>query len=158
MSETSVKLNLKGQKRMAKSLFKVSLKRVKLNPDGLEEVKGALTKKDIKGLVKKKVIIIKQKKNSSKSRIRNNQAQKKKGRRKGIGSRKGKKTARTKPKREWMNAIRAQRTVIRELRNKTLITPQTYRKMYLKSKGGFFRSKRHILTYLTEHNLIQKKK
>jgi len=158
MSEASTKLNLKGQKRMVKSLLKIGLKRVKLNQEGLEEIKGALTKKDVKNLIKKKVIIIKQKKGQSRSRIRKHLEQKRKGRRKGIGSRKGKKTARLKPKKIWMNTIRAQRKIIKEIRDKKLITPQMYRKIYLKSKGGFFRSKRHILTYLTEHNLIQKKK
>lgn len=158
MSEAGIKLNLKTQKRITGSLKKVGKKRIKFVKESLEEIKGALTKKDIKSLIKRKAIKIKQKKNSSRSRIRKKLVQKKKGRGKGIGSRKGKQTARLKPKKNWMNNIRIQRRTIKELREKKLITPQTYRKMYLKSKGGFFRSRRHILTYLTEHNLIQKKK
>jgi len=158
MSEASIKLNLKVQKRITKSLTKAGKKRIKFVSEALEDIKAALTKKDIRGLIKRKSIKIKQKKNSSRSRIRKKLIQKRKGRGKGLGSRKGKKTARLKPKEKWMNNIRAQRKIIKELREKKLITPQTYRKTYLKSKGGFFRSRRHILTYLTEHNLMEKKK
>ncbi|MBL7147396.1 MAG: 50S ribosomal protein L19e [Nanoarchaeota archaeon] len=156
--KTNTKLNLRTKKRIVKDLINIGKKRIKFTPENLEEIKSALTKKDIKSLIKKGVIKIKQKKKSSRSRIRKNIIQKRKGRRKGQGSKKGKESARLNSKKKWMHAIRAQRNLLKELRNKNLITAHVYRKMYLKAKGGFFRSKRHILTYLTEHKLIQKKK
>ena len=157
MSGTSNKLNLKVQKRICSNLVKVGKKRVKFDPDKLEEIKSALTKKDIKSLIKKKVIKIKQKKNKSRVRTKKNLIQKRKGRRKGQGSRKGKISARLNSKKKWMNTVRAQRRLLKNIKDKGLISTQIYREVYLKSKGGFFRSKRHILTYLKEHNLIKKK-
>jgi len=79
--------------------------------------------------------------------------QKKKGRQKGEGSRKGKKKA---GKKEWMNTIRIQRAFLKELRAKKIIDKKIYRNLYLKSKGGFFRSKNHIKLYISEHKLGKK--
>ena len=81
--------------------------------------------------------------------------QKRKGRRKGIGSRKGKFTARLKPKKTWMSKIRVQRDFLKELKLKKLINNQNYRNLYLKAKGGFFRNKRHLKTYVNERGLIE---
>jgi ribosomal protein L19E len=48
------------------------------------------------------------------------------------------------------------RSFISELKEKELITNQTSRELYLKSKGGFFRSKRHLKIYITEKNMVNK--
>ena len=81
---------------------------------------------------------------------------KRKGKRTGAGSRKGKKTARLSKKDAWMNKVRLQRKFLKELRDKELITKSDYHSLYQKSKGGFFRSKRHIKLYIDEHRLIKK--
>ena len=39
------------------------------------------------------------------------------------------------------------------LREKEIIEKKVYRDLYLKSKGGFFRSKRHLKLYIDEHGL-----
>jgi len=100
-----------------------------------------------------KAIKIKRVKGSSKLRARKRKVQKRKGRQKGPGSKKGKQRS---GKREWMNKIRVQREFLKELRDKNIIDKKVYRNLYLKSKGGFFRSKRHIKLYLTEHRLGKK--
>ena len=148
-------MNVKTQKRIVHSLFKVGKKRIKFNIEKLSEIKEAITKRDIKGLVSKEAIKINQKTGSSKSRSRKILTQKRKGRRKGIGSRKGKVTARLKPKKAWMGKIRIQRAFLKELKNKKLINTENYRDLYLKSKGGFFRNRRHLKTYINERGLIE---
>ena len=42
------------------------------------------------------------------------------------------------------------------LREKGHVTGPLFRELYLKAKGGYFRSKRHIKLYLEEHNLVAK--
>ncbi|MEM2139196.1 MAG: 50S ribosomal protein L19e, partial [Candidatus Woesearchaeota archaeon] len=96
------------------------------------------------------------KKGISKARIRKAKQQRQKGRRIGQGSRKGKATARSNPKRVWINKIRLQRSFLKDLKSKGKITQQVYKDLYLKSKGGFFRSLRHIKLYLTERKLVKK--
>jgi hypothetical protein len=51
-----------------------------------------------------------------------------------------------------MSLVRVQREFIKLLLSKNIITRQAYRGLYLKSKGGYFRSKRHIKLYLEEHD------
>ena len=126
-----------------------------MDPNKLKEVKEAITKKDIKGLVKKNIIVIKQKQGTSKYRIRRAKIQKSKGRRKGIGSRKGASNARLSRKLQWMIKIRNQKDLLMSLRDKSSISRKTYRKLYRMAKGGFFRSTRHIQIYINEHKLIE---
>lgn len=146
-----------SRKRMAAALLKRSPKRVKLDPDELGEIKEALTKADLRGLIKDKVIKSVQKKGVSNSRAKQRKLKRSKGQRTGQGKRKGKATARHPGKEKWMSTVRLQRTYLRELKEKGYITVSTYRQMYAKSKGGFFRSKRHLSTYLKGHDLLLQK-
>ena len=81
--------------------------------------------------------------------------QRRKGKRKGQGSRKGKPTARLKSKTAWIRKIRSQRKFIKYLKDNKSINSNIYKKLYLMCKGGFFRSRRHIKLYLTEHNIMK---
>jgi len=150
-------MKLKSQKRLAAKIMKVSKKRVKLDFTKSEEIKESITKGDIRGLIKDKIIKVKQKKGISRLRAKKRREQKKKGRQKGAGKKKSSINARIKKKRRWINKIRPQREFIRLLKNKEKIDNKTYRMLYLKAKGGFFRNKRHIKLYINEHDLIIKK-
>ncbi len=148
---------LRTQRRIASQLLKCGLNRIRFDSANLKEIKQAITKSDIralidKGMVKKMHIKGKSRYGSRKIRI-----QKSKGRRKGPGSRKGKFTARNRKKRSWINKIRAQRKFLKSLHNKKDITSIIYRTLYQKSKGGFFRSVRHIKLYLEEHGILKLK-
>lgn len=150
-------MNLASKKAIAAKILKVGVNRVWFDPDRLDEIKDALTKADIRKLIKDFAIQAKPVKSISRGRARKKLEQKRKGRRKGPGSRKGKRTARLSKKRAWIQRARPQREFIKMLREKGLITKKTYRMIYAKIKGGFFRSKRHIKLYLNEHNLFVKK-
>jgi len=151
-----MKLNL--QKRLASSVLKGSKKRVRFEPEVLDEIKEGLTKDDVRGMIKRGLIRIIQKKGVSRVRAKKRVKQKVKGLRKGPGKRKGTKNARTPQKEVWMRKIRLQRNFLKELYDKEYLTPQNYRKLYMKAKGGFFRSKRHIKLYIEDNNLALKKK
>ena len=146
-------MKLNTQKRLAAQILKCSPKRVIFDQASLEDIKESITKADIRGLINDGVITRKQKKGISRGRARKRAIQKRKGRQQGPGSRKGKKTSRLPRKRLWMNTIRSQRDLIRRLKQKGVISKQSYRELYLKCKGGFFRSRRHIKLYLQEHGL-----
>ena len=88
---------------------------------------------------------------------RNSQPERK-GRQRGKGSREGRKFSIVNRKERWMARIRVQRSFLRELKEKSLISIGNYRMLYAKTKGGYFRNKRHIKLYLTEHNLFEAKK
>jgi len=148
-------MNLKSKKRILASALGVSKQRVILNPERLEEVKKAITKKDLRQLVKEGAIAVLPKEGVSKARSAENKKQKRKGRQSGHGSRKGKATARRESKLNWMNSIRLQRSYLQGLRENQYIENDVFRMLYRKASGGVFRSKRHIRLYLEENQLLK---
>ncbi|MBI4452642.1 50S ribosomal protein L19e [Candidatus Woesearchaeota archaeon] len=144
------------QRRLSAQILNCGENRIRFDPDSLEEIKEAITKADIRGLISKGVISKKRLLNTSRFWARKIKRQKSLGKRKGPGSRKGKSTARTNPKKAWINRIRLQRNYLKSLRNAKLIPPSAYHELYAKGKGGFFRSLRHLKLYVEEKGLAKK--
>ena len=151
-------MELKVQKRLAAKLLKCSPKKIKIDVSRLEDIKESITKHDIRGLIKDGGLVKRKTQESSRARAKKIKIQKKKGKRKGTGSRKGTSNARLSEKKVWMNTVRAQRRLLKELRDEEKISLKAYRQLYMKSKGGFFRSRRHINLFIEEHNLLKGKK
>ena len=149
-------MKLTVQKRLAASVLNCSKKRVQFVAERLPDIKEAITKADIRALVSEGVVTKVQEKGVSRGRARHKAGQRRKGLQRGPGKRKGKKTSIVSRKEAWMTKIRAQRVFLAELKEKSLVDAEAYKNLYRKSKGGFFRNKRHIKVYLKENNLIRK--
>ena len=108
--------DLRNQRRMAASLLKCGKNRVWMDQDRLEEIARAVTKDDIRVLIRGKAIRAQQKTGISRGRKKINMQQKQKGRRKGHGSRKGGKYARFPRKQQWIRTIRPLRAYLKDLR------------------------------------------
>ena len=147
-----------AQRRLAAQLMKCSPQKVVFDVTKLEQIKEAITKDDIKQLMAEGAIQRKKTNEQSKVRARKRATQRSKGRQRGRGTRKGTPTARVNKKTRWMNRIRLQRSTLAELKKKKEISQETYRELYMKAKGGFFRSKRHLELYITERKLRTKLK
>lgn|SRR3989338_1376855 len=143
------------QRRLAAQILKCGENRVRFDSARLEDIKEAITKADIRALINNGVISKKRLLNTSRFWAKKRKKQKSKGRQKGFGSRKGKKTARTNRKRTWINKIRLQRGFIKSLKERDMITSAAYHELYMRSKGGFFRNLRHLKMYVNERNLIK---
>lgn len=146
------------QRRLAAQILKCGKNRVRFDPDRLDDIKEAITKADLRALIGNGAILKQNIHNTSRFWTRKRKSQKSKGKQKGFGSRKGKKTARTPPKRAWINKIRLQRNFIKSLRDNHIITSTDYHELYMKSKGGFFRSIRHLKLYTQERGLVKNEK
>ena len=151
-------MRLTGQRRIAAQLLKCGKNRVWFDGKRLSEVKEAITKSDMRSLIRDLAVQKKPEQGNSRYRARKHLVQKKKGRKQGPGARKGKRTARLPKKRAWINKIRPQREILKALNKKGSISSTTYRTIYKKAKGGFFRSRRHIKLYLEEHKLFKHEK
>lgn len=149
-------MQLSTQKRLAAAVMKCSEKRVEFDVEQLDTISEAITKEDIRRLVKDGAIIRKPVKGISRVRANKRIVQRRKGRQQGHGTRKGTSNARTPEKRIWINRIRSQRRLIAELKEQGTIGPESYRDLYRKAKGGFFRSRRHINLYIDEHEMRTK--
>ena len=148
---------MKSKKRLAASILGTSPKKVKFVADALEDIKKAITRSDLRGLIAIKKITKSKKNEQSRSKARKTAAQKRKGRQKGKGSKKGSKHSVVSRKEKWMAKVRVQRKFLKELKDKNLVSTENHRMLYNKVKGGFFRNKRHIKLYLTEYHLIEEK-
>ncbi len=137
------------QKRLAAEVLKVGISKVWLDPTKKKEIEGAITKADIRKLIKKGYIKV------LKEKVKKPREKKKK--RRGPGSKKGAKHSIVPKKRKWISTIRPLRRMLKELREKGEIDKQTYRKLYLLVKGGMFRSRAHLRIYLEQRGMIKKK-
>jgi large subunit ribosomal protein L19e len=148
-------MNLKSQRRMAAKVFGVGENRIKMNPERVEDVADSITRSSIRAAVGYGAIVIKQKKGISRGRTRARNAQKKGGRRRGPGSRKGGKNARTPSKRGWIQKIRPMRARLKELRDSKKLDTRTYRKMYLWAKGGMFKNVPHMNAQMKAQGILK---
>jgi len=144
------------QKRLASSILKCSPKRIWINPERFGETKEAITREDVKGLVRAGIIEKFPARGISRGRARQHALQKRKGRRKSAGSRKGTRNARLGQKEEWIKKIRKQRAFVYLLKKKEKLTRESAKELYQKAKGGFFRSKGHLKLYINEHKMVKK--
>jgi large subunit ribosomal protein L19e len=148
-------MNLTTQKKLAADILKVGVNRVWIDPEHMEEVSRAITRNSIRALINDGIIKARPVKGISSYRSRKNTEQKRKGRRKNHGSRKGAKNARTPKKQAWMGTIRSLRGVLKEMRENDEIDRTTYRKLYNMAKGGSFRSKSYMKTYARDHGMLK---
>jgi large subunit ribosomal protein L19e len=150
-------MDLRNQRRLASELLGCGENRIWIDPTRMEDVAEAITRNDVRRLINDKAIKAKQKKGVSRSRARYSQGQRKKGKRRGHGSRKGGKGARTPQKRAWIGTIRPVRAQLREYRNQGKIDSATYRRLYRRAKGGMYRSKARLKAQLISEGLLKEK-
>ena len=141
-------MNLSKKRRMAAEILGIGENRLWIDPNKMDKVKEAITKEDIHALIKQGIIKKKKIKGTSRVRAKKLQEARKKGRRRGMGSRKGKATARKPRKEAWMEKIRAQRKFLRKLKEKKIISVRKYRELYKKAKSGIFRNVAHLKLFI----------
>lgn len=146
-------MNLESQKRLAASILNVGVNRVWIDPERTEDVEMAITRTEIRKLIHEDAIKAATQKGQSRARARNLREKKKLGRRRGQGTRKGGKYSVISRKTRWMNRIRALRRRLRSLKDRRIITVTNYRSLYMKAKGGQFRSISELERYITERGL-----
>jgi large subunit ribosomal protein L19e len=146
-------MNLTNQRRLAASLLEIGVNRVWINPEKVEDVEGAITRDEIRKLISEGTIKALPARSPSRGRARVLAQKKRTGRRIGMGTKKGKAFAEVSEKTCWMHRIRALRRKLTELRDQRVITVGTYRRLYMKAKGGEFRSLAELERHINEQKL-----
>ncbi len=139
-------MELNQVKRMAADVFGVGVNKIRIKDN--EKAVQAMTKDDVRSLIKQGAITKVPARGVSRFRAKKLAKQKKKGLRRGSGTRRGTLKSRAGKKKEWVRKIRALRRELKANRDK--MDPLLYRKLYDMSKGGYFRSKAHLRTYIEE--------
>jgi len=148
---------LSSQRRLAAQILKVGQNRVWINPERMDDVEAAITREEVKKLIHEKVITSLPEKGVSRARAKTIQEKKRKGRRKGSGSKTGAGHAKISKKEAWMSRIRSLRKRLRELKASRVITEATYRKLYMIAGSGRFESVADLERYLKAHDLWRKR-
>ena len=143
--------DLRAQRRLAADVLDVGENRVWFDPDEQGDIADAITREDIRDLVDRGVVRATEARGNSRGRARERNAKRSYGHRKDAGSRKGKAGGREDEKDKWTGNIRAQRRVLRELRDSGEITRSEYRGLYSEAGGGEFRSVRYLLNYVEDN-------
>jgi large subunit ribosomal protein L19e len=129
-----------------------------MDPNRLEDISEAVTRADVRKLIVSGAINKAQKVGVSRFRARYRAAQKKKGRRRGAGHRKGASFARLPRKVRWMQRIRPIRARLKDLRDSGAIDRTVYRILYMQAKGGMFHNRAHLDTQLKLRGIIKEMK
>jgi large subunit ribosomal protein L19e len=148
---------LSSQRRLAAQILKVGQNRVWIDPQQMDDVEAAITREEVKKLIHEKVITALPEKGVSRARAKTIQKKKRKGRRKGVGSKTGAGYAKISKKEVWMSRIRSLRKRLRELKATRVITETTYRKLYSVAGSGRFESVADLERYLKAHDLWRKR-
>lgn len=141
-------------KRLAASMLKAGESRIRFQPGQMSRINEALTRDDVRQLIKEGIIYAIAKKGVSRARARKRAEARRAGRQAGYGRRKGTKKARIKPKLAWIAKVRSQRKLLLSLKEAKAITKQTARKIYMMIKGNVFRGKSSLISYLKENKLL----
>ncbi len=126
-----------------------------IDPERIDDVSSAITREDIRRLIHEGVIQKKPEKGQRRYRAKLRAEARKKGRHRGPGSRKGKKTARMGKKEKWMMTVRALRRELRRLKLEGKLDEHTYRGLYIRAKGGQFKNKRQLYLFMREHGILK---
>ena len=150
-------MDYKLQRRLAASVLGVGESMIWIIPDPevADDIADAITREDIRGLVRQGLISVKPKKGNSHSGWLERREKRRKGHRRGYGKRKGVKSARMDPKEDWINRIRKIRRYLKYLRDKEVIDRKTYRRLYRLAKGGMFHNLGSLKRYMKEHGILR---
>ncbi|HIP85899.1 MAG TPA: 50S ribosomal protein L19e [Pyrodictium sp.] len=147
--------DLSLQKRLAADILGVGESRIWIDPTKIDQVAQAITREDVRKLIKEGIIRVKPAHSPSRGRWRERHQARKKGRRRGPGRRKGVASARKDPKEEWMHRIRKIRRYLRWLRDHGVIDRRTYRQLYRWAKGGMFPTFASLKRWLRDHGYLK---
>src|SRR6266516_4023787 len=129
-------MSLKSQKRLAASLLGGGLNRVWIDPEENDRVQSAITREEIKSLIREGRISLLPKTGISRGRHRAKSGRSKKA---------------------WVLKIRAIRRHLRWLRDKRQLSAGNYTTLLGMAKGGAFRSGSHVDEYVKAHQLVKKR-
>jgi len=115
-----------------------------MDPSSAAKISQAITRMDIRRLIDKGIIA----KLPEKGHMHEEASRQERG------SRKGARGARLRggKKEPWLKIIRPQREMLNEL--KPSLKPMAYRMLYRLVKGGAFRSRAHLRSYVEEKKLL----
>jgi large subunit ribosomal protein L19e len=137
-------VNLRLQRRLASSILGVGKKRVWMDPNEVNEIALANSRKAVLKLIKDSFVFKKKIKMHSRQRARLRKEERRLGRHTGLGKRRGAAEARMPIKVLWIRRQRTLRRLLKKYRESHKIDKHLYHELYLACKAGQYKSKKNL--------------
>jgi large subunit ribosomal protein L19e len=145
-------MSVKTVRRIAGKLLNSGTSRIRILD--AKRASEALTREDVRGLIKEKIVIVLPKQGISRGKARITQSRKQAGRGRGEGKTKGARYAGVSRKQLWMRKVRALRKTLKN--NSFRLESADYRIIYRMVSGNAFRGRKQLLDYVIKTSTDKK--
>ncbi|MEM0074303.1 MAG: 50S ribosomal protein L19e [Candidatus Micrarchaeaceae archaeon] len=144
-------MTIKFAKRAAAEMLSRGESAIRIKTNALPDAEKALTRDDIRNLIKQGNIYALPKKHNLSLHGKLLRKKRAKGRKRGYGKRSG--TAKARSGMSWERKVRSQRKLLRQLRILHKLDTKAFRRFYLLVKGNSFPDKRSLLLHLSDEGI-----
>ncbi len=137
-------VNLRQQRRLAASILNVGKGRVWMDPNEVNEIALANSRKAVRKLIKDNFIFKKKIAMHSRQRARLRKEERRLGRHTGLGKRRGCSDGRMPQKILWIRRQRTLRRLLKKYREAKKFDKHLYHQLYLDCKAARYNSKRNL--------------
>jgi large subunit ribosomal protein L19e len=138
-------------KRIAADLLSRGVSSIRIKGDVLEKADKAITREDVRELIKSGGVYAQKEKHNLSLYSKELKKKRAKGRRRGIGRKKGTRAARASI--DYPQKVRAQRRVLFALKRDKTINNELFRQFYKLVRGGTFANKASLLGHIKSHGV-----
>ncbi len=145
-------MTIKFAKRVASDLLHRGSSSIRISSASLEDAEKAITRDDVRRLIKSGGIFALKAKHNASSRSKILKEKRAEGRRRGIGRRRGTRQARRGI--SWEKKVRSQRTFLKKLKELQKLDTATFNTLYGQVKGNVYANKAALVIHLRDQGIV----